>query len=325
MKPFELLIARIPVLHRHMLGMAMALLAYSLLGLQDAAVKWLVARLPVWQVLLVRSCVLVLGCLIVGGGRLVHHAAKTPSRTLLVRRGAVTLTAWVCYFTAARYLMLGELVTLYFTAPVIITLLSAPLLGERVGWARWVAVGFGFAGTLLAAGPSGLSMSPATLLVLFGAFLWAYGVILTRQIARRESSLLQMFCNNCFFFVLTGVGTAFTWQTPDVSDVWLLLLVSALAGFGQFCLFESARHAPASVTAPLGYTTLAWAFMLGFLVWGDIPRPAVFLAAALIVAAGLLLLVWEYRSADISKSPTKMCALGQVNLQPIPSPASAVR
>jgi drug/metabolite transporter (DMT)-like permease len=322
MKPLRLFLARTPVQHHFMLGMTLALVAYSLLGLQDATVKWLVVRLPVWQVLLVRSCVLVVGCLVVGGRPLVHHAAKTPSRALLLRRGAITLAAWVCYFTAARSLMLGELVTLYFTAPVIITLLSAPLLGEQVGWARWAAVGLGFAGTLIAAGPTGLSMSPATLLVLVGAFLWAYGVILTRQIARRESSLLQMFCNNCFFLVLTGVGCAFTWQTPTLSDLWLLLLVSVLGGIGQFCLFESARHAPASVTAPLEYTTLVWAFILGFLVWGDVPRAAVFLAAALIVAAGFLLLLWEYGAADLpARGPTP----GQQSSQSIPAPATALR
>jgi drug/metabolite transporter (DMT)-like permease len=272
------------------LGMALALLAYSFLALQDATVKWLVDTVPVWQVLFVRSVILVVGCLAAGGRPLVRHAATTPTRALLTRRGAVTLAAWVCYFSAARYLPLGQLVTLYFTAPVIVTLLAAPLLGERVGWVRWTAVGLGFCGTLLATDPVGLSLSPATLLVLIGALLWGYGVILTRQIARRETSLVQMFFNNCFFLMLTGIACAFTWHQPSAGEMWLLLLVGVLGGIGQFSLFESARHAPASLTAPLEYTALVWAFLLGFLVWGDIPRPGVFLGAALILTAGLLLL-----------------------------------
>lgn len=284
-------------------GAVVALVAYLLLAMQDATVKWLVATLPVWQVLFVRSTVLVLACLVAGRRPLLRHASTTRNRTLLIRRGAVTLAAWVCYFSAARLLPLGELVTLYFTAPLIVTLLASPLLGERVGLVRWMAVWLGFAGTLLAAGPTGLAMSPGTLLTLVGALLWAYGVILTRQIARQESSLTQMFWNNSFFLALTGIACAFGWHTPGLLDIGLLLLVSALGGLGQFCLFESARHVPASVTAPLEYTTLIWAFLLGFVVWGDVPRPTLFVAAGLIGTAGLWLLVWECK-AGLSGPPT---------------------
>jgi drug/metabolite transporter (DMT)-like permease len=295
MMPFRLDVSRISVLRGPAFGVVAALLAYWLLAMQDATVKWLVVTLPVWQILFVRSAILVLACLAVGGRPLILRASTTRSRTLLIRRGAITLTAWVCYFSAARLLTLGQLVTLYFTAPLIVTLLASPLLGERVGWARWVAVLLGFAGALLAAGPEALAMSPGTLLVLAGAVLWAYGVILTRQIGRQESSLMQMFWNNCCFLALTGIGCAFNWRTPDPAEIWLLLLVSILGGIGQFCLFESARHTAASVTAPLEYTTLIWAFVLGFLVWGDMPRPTLFVAATLIGIAGLWLLLWEFK------------------------------
>src|SRR6185437_14122526 len=102
--------------------------------------------------------------------------------------------------------------------PVIVTLLAAPLLGEHVSWIRWLAVGLGFTGTVLAANPGGVALSPATLLVLLAALLWGYGVILTRQIARREPSLVQMFFNNCFFLALTAIGAALTWHAPDANE-----------------------------------------------------------------------------------------------------------
>jgi drug/metabolite transporter (DMT)-like permease len=282
-----------PVFERQALGMMLALLAYSMLAMQDATVKWLVDTVPVWQVLFLRSALLVLGCSVAGGRPLLLHAVTTPTWALLARRGAVTLAAWVCYFNAARFLQLGELVTLYFTAPIIVTLLASPLLGEQVGRVRWAAVGLAFLGAVLAANPVGLSMSPATLLVLTAALLWGYGVILTRQIARRETSLLQMFFNNCFFLVLTGIACVFTWHSPSGVEMWLLLCVGLLGGFGQYCLFESAQHAPVSLTAPLEYTALVWAFLLGFLVWGDALRPGVFLGAALILVAGLVLLLTQ--------------------------------
>jgi drug/metabolite transporter (DMT)-like permease len=313
-------VAGVPAFERQTLGMMLALLAYSMLAMQDATVKWLVDTVPVWQVLFVRSAILALGCLAVGGRPLLRHAAVTPTRPLLVGRGVVTLVAWVCYFNAARFLPLGELVTLYFTAPVIVTLLAAPLLGEQVGWIRWVAVGLAFFGTVLAVNPVGLSLSPATLLVLIGALLWAYGVILTRQIARREPSLVQMFFNNCFFLLVTGIACAFTWHQPGASEMWLLMLVGLLGGIGQFSLFESAQHAPVSLTAPLEYTALLWAFLLGFLVWGDAPRPGVFLGAALILFAGLLLLLthrnahkpallWAQRQRSVGQSQPAQAVL----------------
>jgi drug/metabolite transporter (DMT)-like permease len=288
-------IANEPTLGQQAFGVMLALLAYSTLAMQDAAVKWLVGTVPICQVLFIRSAILVLGCLGIGRRQLLRHAATTPTRTLLLRRGFVTLVAWLCYFNAAPLLPLGQLVTLYFTAPVIVMLLAAWLLREQFGWIRWVVVGLAFFGTVLAANPVGFSLSPATLLVLSGASFWAYGVILTRRIAQQETSLLQMFFNNSFFLVATAVGCAFKWHQFSSGEMWLLGLVGLLGGVGQFSLFESAQHAPVSLTAPLEYTALVWAFLLGFLVWGDVPRPSVFGGAALILVAGLLLIT--HRSA----------------------------
>jgi drug/metabolite transporter (DMT)-like permease len=275
------------------LGMGLALAAYSLLALQDATVKWLVATVPVWQVLFVRAAILVAFCLATGGRPLLRHIATTPTLPLLGLRGLVTLTAWFCYFSAARALPLGQLTTLWFTAPVIIVLLAGPVLGERVGLARWSAVSVGFAGAVLAADPGGIAPSWSAALVLFAAILWGIGVMLTRRIARHEKSLVQMLANNFFFLVVTGAGTAFSWHTPTWREILLLIQVALLGGAGQFCLFESVRHAPASVLAPLEYVALIWAFALGFLIWGDIPGPFLFGGATLILLAGLFIVLSE--------------------------------
>jgi drug/metabolite transporter (DMT)-like permease len=289
-------------LERLTLGMMLALLAYALLAMQDATVKWLVATVPVWQVLFIRSGIVMGGCLAVGGRGLVRQAAQSPIIGLLVCRGVITLAAWFCYFSAARFLPLAQLITLYFTAPVIVALLAAPLLKETVGRACWAAVGVGFAGTIAAADPAGLALSPAAMLVLLAAVLWAVGVILTRLIARHEPSLVQMLYNNGFFLIATGLASALAWHRPSEAELWLLVQVGILGGLGQFCLFEAARRAPASVTAPLEYTALVWAFVLGFAVWGDIPRPSLFIGAVLILGAGLMLIVAERRGGGIGRS-----------------------
>lgn len=280
-------------LNQQTLGMTLALLAYSLLSVQDATIKWLVVTVPVVQVLFVRSAIVIAGCIAGGGRPLIRQAIHSPVLGLLLCRGAITLVAWICYFTAARTLPLAQLLTLYFTAPVLVALLAAPLLGERVGRARWAAVGLGFLGTVAAANPAGLTVSLPAALVLVGAALWALGVILTRVIARHEPSLVQMLGNNVFFFVAAGILSVFDWHTPTRVESLLLLQVAVLGGLGQFCLFEAARRAPASVTAPLEYTALVWAFVLGFAVWGDVPTLPVFAGAALILGAGIMLIMVE--------------------------------
>lgn len=291
MKP--LLAMRRPGMDLHLLGQGVAVLAYLLFSLQDATIKWLVATLPVWQILFCRSAVLVVGCLGAGGRPLVGRVAQTSVGHLILLRGAVTLAAWVCYFTAARALPLGELTTLWFTAPIVVALLAAPLLGERVGPGRWTAIAAGFAGAIVIGAPTEMEFSTPMLLVLAGAVLWGYGVILTRRIAQHEPSLVQMLANNAFFMVVTGIGSILTWQEIGAVQAGLLLLVSIFGGLGQYCMFESARLAPASLIAPMEYTALVWAFALGFVVWGDVPPPHVYTGAALILLAGAVLMATE--------------------------------
>jgi drug/metabolite transporter (DMT)-like permease len=160
-------------------------------------------------------------------------------------------------------------------------------------------VGVGFAGVLVACDPFGLRFSLPVLMVLTAAALWGYSVILMRRIARRESSLVQMLFQNGFFMAVTGIGTMLTWQQPSPAQMALMLASGVLGGFGQFCIFEAARHAPASVMATVEYTALIWAFILGYVIWGDIPVPAVFIGAGLILLAGMLLVLAEQRATRL--------------------------
>jgi drug/metabolite transporter (DMT)-like permease len=190
---------------------------------------------------------------------------------------------------------LAQLLTLYFSSPILTTLMAIPLLGERVTRSRWICVFIGFAGAVVASDPFGVRATPATALVLIAAGLWGYGVILMRQIARREPSLLQMFYQNLVYTAVTGALTATNWVAPTGHQAVLLLAVGVLGGIGQFCMFEGARLAPASVMATVEYSSLLWAFLLGYLIWGDIPTFAIFAGAGLILFSGMLMLTGEHR------------------------------
>jgi drug/metabolite transporter (DMT)-like permease len=292
----------IPAADRAMGGMGLGALAYVLFSGHDATIKFLVASLPVWQVLFVRSSIIVIASLAIGRTKLIERAVRTPLKLALLGRGVLTLVAWLCYYTASRSLPLAQMTTLYFAAPLIVTVLAAPVLaapvlGEVVTRARWIAVSVGFVGVMIASDPLGVSLSLPTALVLAAACMWGYGVLLMRQIARRESSLLQILSNNSVFVIGTGAMSLAYWQPPSAAQAGLLLMVAVLGGLGQLALFEGARRVPASVMATVEYSGLLWAFILGYLIFGDIPKTAVFVGAALIVCAGVLLIGSERRAA----------------------------
>jgi drug/metabolite transporter (DMT)-like permease len=287
----------IPAADRAMAGIGLGVLAYVLFSAHDATIKFLVASLPVWQILFVRSLVIVIGCVAVGRTPLLVRAIRTPLKIPLLLRGLLTLVAWLLYYTAARSLPLAQLITLYFAAPLIVTVLAAPVLGEVVTRSRWIAVALGFVGVMIASDPLGVRLSWPTVLVLAAACMWGYGVLLMRQIARRESSLLQILTNNIVFVVGAGAVSVLNWQPMPPAEWALMLAVGVVGGLGQFALFEGARRAPASVIATVEYSGLIWAFILGYAIFGDIPRPAVFVGAALIVCAGALLIGTEHRAA----------------------------
>lgn len=281
------------------LGIGFGLLAYGLFCLRDAGVKWLAATTPVWQIMFFHSLTVLVGTVALGGRPLLRRAVATPMKPPLLARSLLMMTSWLLFFSASRSLPLGQLTTLYFVAPLAITLMAGRLLGEHVTPARWAAVSIGFVGVMFASDPFGVTASLPTLLVLAAAAMWAYGVIQMRRIARLESSLLQMLYGNAVFLVGSGVATVATWHPPAGIEWPLLLAVGVFGGLAQFAVFEAARAVPASVLATLEYSALLWAFLLGFVVWGDIPVPAVLSGALLIAGAGILLLVTERRAKTV--------------------------
>ena len=277
----------------------MGVAGYFFFAMQDASNKWLVASLPVWEVMFVRSLVIVLACVVMGRQRLVIRLAVTPLRWQMTLRAGLTLVAWLCYYSAARELPLAQLLTLYFAAPLMVTAMAGPMLGEVVTRWQWASVAIGFVGVMVASDPFGVRISGATGLVLVASAFWALSSVLTRQIARRESTMVQMLAANVVFAAVTGVGCLIYWVPPSDFNLVLMVGVGVVGGLGQYFTFGAVRHAPASVMAPVEYSALLWAFILGFVIWGDVPRVAVWIGAGLIVCAGVVL-VWSTRRPRVA-------------------------
>ncbi len=198
-------------------GIALGVLAYFVFAVHDAGIKWLVADVPVWQVLCVRSATILVLCLAIGRRGLLERAAASPLKRPLAMRGLINLAAWLCYYSAARYLPLAQLLSLYFAAPLMITVMARRILKEHVTGARWLSVAIGFTGVMFASDPFGVRASFPTLLVLIAAVLWAYGIILMRQIARMEPTLLQMLSINTVFFIATGIASLLRLAAGDAN------------------------------------------------------------------------------------------------------------
>lgn len=281
-------------------GMLLGVGAYALFALNDATYKFLAASLPVAQALFFRSLTITVGCLIVGRGAAVAATLASPVLKRMLFRSAITLIAWLCYFTASPHLPFAQMMTLYFAAPILTTLLAIQILGERVSTVRWVSLFLSFAGVVVAADPRGLLVGETAAwaigFVMIAAVLWAYAVILMRQIVRYEGPLVQMLVQNAFSLVATAGWTAYVWVTPSALELFLLVFTGTIAAGGQLVQFAAIRRAPVAVMAVVEYSGLVWAFLLGWVIFADQPPVAVYLGAGIILAAGMFLVFTEHRA-----------------------------
>jgi S-adenosylmethionine uptake transporter len=286
---------------RSLQGIGLCMLAYAFLSLQDAGIKWLVADYSVVTLLLWRSLVVLVLCLIAGRAGLLRRTLRSTSKRLLVERGLLSLVAWLLYYTAARDLSLAQMTTLYFTAPIMVTGLAAVILKEHVSRLQWVALILGFIGVVIACRPSSITEPLPIAMTLLAALCWAFTYIQLRQVDDQTSVLEQMLITNAVFVVCMAVALPWAY-TPMQTPAWLgILAVGLLGGIGQFLLFASFRRATATLLAPFEYTGLVWAFLLSSLVWGTLMDGALMLGAGLIALSGTLAMVLaRYHS---SRSP----------------------
>jgi drug/metabolite transporter (DMT)-like permease len=277
-------------------GIGMMLLGILMFSLNDVMGKWLVATYTVGQVLLLRSVagLAVLMPFVVRQGIMRTLRPERPG--LQVLRVALGSGEVALFYLAVSYLPLADTMTIWLAAPVWSALLAALLLGERVDAGRWMAIAAGFAGVAIALNPSGASLSMPALLALLGSILFAGMMIAGRQL--RATPDVTLVAWQTLGALLMGlVLLPFGWVTPTWADAGLLGLLGIVAMAAHLCVTRSLKLAEASVVVPYQYTLIVWALVFGWFVFGDWPTPAMLAGSALIVAAGLALLVLERRAA----------------------------
>jgi drug/metabolite transporter (DMT)-like permease len=278
-------------------AIAYMLAASFLIIVLDTAVKWLAKGYSPLQIGFVRYVMglgIAAGIATRAGGIGTLRTRRIGGHLL---RSALNLTTMLSFYYALRRLPLADSIAINFAAPLFVTALSGPVLGEHVGIRRWLAVAFGFAGVLLAVqpGPSGISLGAA--LALLSGFAWALTIVTSRQISGTEPSHTILFYYSLAVVVVLGAAMPSLWIEPSVHD-WIWFIVVGISGsFGQFCYNQAFRYGEASLVAPLDYLSIVWATLFGFAIFGDIPSWLVLGGAACIVASSIYIAQREAMAA----------------------------
>jgi drug/metabolite transporter (DMT)-like permease len=279
------------------LAIGLMLLGMFMFTLNDAIGKWLVATYSVGQVLLIRSVValVVLAPFLRGGWRMLTGIERPR---LQAARVAFSTAEVFCFYFAVTSLPLADVMTFWLAAPIYVAAVSPWLLGERVGPLRWTAIVVGFVGVVVALEPFGnlAQMGPQERLAVAVAFLgtgcFALMVVTGRQLRGTPDGALV-------FWQITGALVAgmvlapFGWVTPTAPDFAMLGMLGVVAMAAHVCVNRALKLADAAVVAPFQYTLLPWAILMGWLFFGDVPRPAMILGGAIIIGAGLFIFLRE--------------------------------
>jgi len=275
-------------------GIGLVSLTYLVFALLDGSAKWLVGTMPVIMVVWLRFAthVVVAGAVLfpLKGLALV----KTSHWRWHLVRALMFMAMTGINFWALQYLQLTVTSSIFFSVPLIIALASASFLGERLAPGKWIAIITGFAGVLVIVRPWGAEFHPAMLASVVNALLYAVFMMMTRRLAAYDSPETIQY--------LPAVGAAIglapfaiaAWETPDGWLEWTVAcLMGVLGGLGHYLLALAHRYAPASVIAPFLYQQVIYMALFGYLVFGDVPSPWVWLGATVVIGSGLYLFARE--------------------------------
>jgi drug/metabolite transporter (DMT)-like permease len=227
---------------------------------------------------------------------------RTKRPVLQVVRGSLLVMSTVLNFFALRWLQLDEALSIIFTYPFIVAIVSGPILGEWLGWRRWTAIGVGFCGVLLITRPGLGGFNPGAVLSLASVICYGFYGVLTRVASRTDFNQTSLFYNNAIGALVMLPVIPFVWTMPANWKIAALLVgIGLLGSIGHFFMISAHKLAPASVLSPFIYTQLVWVMILGYLVFDHVPTRWTLMGAAVVIGSGLYLL---YRERYLGKNTT---------------------
>ena len=267
-------------------AIVLAVSATMLFGSSDTISKYLSGSLPIVEFIWIRYVIFLMMAAIL--------VRRTPNRAMRARNPGLQITRGFCvvgssmlFVYGVRSMTMGQATTISFLSPLLITILSIPLLGETVGPRRWAAVAAGMIGMLIVVRPGLGGFDPAALFGVASAFCWALALIITRKISSSDPPQTTVLWSASIGTVLLSLILPFQAVWPTPKQYGLSLVLGILASGGQWLVILAHRIAPASLLAPFFYGQLLWVTVLGFLVFRNLPDTFTLAGAAIIVGSGL--------------------------------------
>ncbi len=272
-------------------GIAFMCAALACFSVLDTMAKWLNAHMDTLEVVWARYVGALAFALLIANPVKRPQIMVTGRPVLQVGRSALLLISTLFNFSAFRYLQLDQALSIVFSTPFLVAALAGPILGEWIGWRRWIAICVGFTGVLVVTQPTNPSMHYAVLLSFGAALSLAFYAIATRMLARADSNETTLFYSNMVGAAVMTLIVPFVWSTPtDPLVIFLMVICGAFGTYGHYFLIIAHRYTPASVLSPFIYTQIVWVTILGYLVFSDIPGPATLIGAGIVIVSGLYLI-----------------------------------
>lgn len=292
-------------------AIGLKLISALLFALMSALVRQLGDVAPVGQMVFFRSAFAIPPVLMIYAFRGELRSAVRTGRPLgQLGRGMLSVCGMFTNFSALTRLPLADATAIQFASPLITVALAAIVLKERVRIYRWSAVLVGFAGVIVMliphfdvghyAGIAGAVAAIGSLFAITSAVCNAGTVIQTRRLTQSETTSSIVFYFSLVCAIAGALTLPFDWYTPTAAELAGLISLGVLGGVAHIFLTESYRHATASVIAPVDYSSMLWALVLGYWMFGELPSVLVYLGATIVAGAGLFV-IWRERQLGLKR------------------------
>lgn len=276
--------------------------------LQDALVKEMAPGIHALEIIFFRSLfsfLPILGFMFLEQreGDSFKDLLKTKHLGAQVLRGSLMFLSLIFYFTACRVIDLASLYTLSYTSPLFMTLFAGPLLGEKIGYTRFLCIAVGFLGVVIVVQPGSSLFTGFSILAVVSGLLTGLSIVLGRRLTAADSNTLIVVMYSGISLLGASLALPFVWVKPTGPQLLDLLLIGILGGIAQYGFTHAFRLAPVSKIAPFDYVSLIWAILFGYLIWQQIPTLSTLSGALLIISTGLVIFYQERRRKSSNVHP----------------------
>ena len=282
-------------------GMLLSLAAFALFSSHDAVIKILGGDYSVVQILFFSMLFGFPPMAMEMSAERALDNFRPHNPWAIAGRTATTLTSMGTIFFAFTVLPLTQVYAILFSTPLLITIMAVPLLGEKVGIRRWLAILIGFIGVLIVVRPGATPLSIGHAAAAVGAISTSLGAIITRRIGNSERSVVMILYPMAFVLLVMAVLLPGVYRPMPVEHLGMMAAIGLLAYTGQMLNVDAYKNAPAGLIAPMQYSQIIWASIFGVTLFGDYPDKWTIIGAMVIIVSGLII-VWRESGAGASQN-----------------------